>query len=493
MNKPLKNLTRTVLLMFVALFVALTAVQVVQADELRANPLNERTTRNAFKVERGTILVGGEPIATAVPTDDLYQFRREYANGPLYAPVTGYFSNYQGATGIEQALNSELSGLHNSQFFDRISRILTGQDPQGSSVELTLDPVAQQAAYEALGEMRGAVVVMDYETGKILALVSTPSYDPNLLSGNDNNTIITNYQALEEDPGKPLVNRAIAGDTYHPGSTYKLLTAAAAIESGKATASSTFDDKAELTLPGSSSVMRNASQGVCENGDKVSLETALIRSCNIPFAELAISMEAGAVSDLAKSFGFDESFTIPMRVTASASPTPNGDAQKALSAIGQLDVRATPLQMAIVSATIANGGKMVEPTLVDRVISPDLRTEQESEITVLGNPISESTASVLGDMMRKTVSDANGTAKLAAIDGVAVAGKTGTAENGTAANGQPNPYTLWFTGFAEKDDKKLAIAVVVEDGGGVTHNYQGSSYDIPTNISKRVMEAVFNQ
>ena len=207
MNKQLKRVTRVIFLMFIVLCFSTTMIQVVQADELRANPLNQRTAKNSFNIERGTILVDGNPVAVSEPTGDTYQFTRTYPGGAMYAPVTGYYSRNQGMTGIEGALNQELSGIGNAQFFTRIMRILTGEDPQGSSVELTLNPAAQQAAYEAMAGLEGAVVALDPKTGKVLAMVSSPSFDPSLLSSNNDAQIIENYGLLEQDPALALDDR----------------------------------------------------------------------------------------------------------------------------------------------------------------------------------------------------------------------------------------------------------------------------------------------
>lgn len=493
MNKQLKAISRTVFGMFVVLFFAVTMVQFVAADELRAHELNQRTAKNGYKVERGAILVSGDPIAYSTPTDDEFRFARQYTEGELYAPVTGYYSRKQGMTGLESAMNQDLSGLGNTQFFSRIARTLTGVAPQGSSVETTIDPVAQRAATEAMAGFEGAVVAIEPATGRVLALVSTPGFDPSLLSSNDDAEIIANYRQLEADPARPLVNRAIAGDLYHPGSTYKLLVAAAALENGTATPDSEFDNPATLQLPQSSAVMQNASRTTCGSGATVSLEQALIYSCNIPFAELGMSMDRDAVPKMARAFGFDQEISIPLAVTPSTAPAPMDAAQTALSSIGQLDVRATPLQMAMVSAGIANDGVVMTPRLVDRVITPDLRTEREYADEEFSRPISSATAASLTEMMERVVSDEDGTGHNAAIPGVRVAGKTGTAENGVDANGLDRPYTLWFTGFAPADDPKVTVAVVIANGGGEAFEYLGSSYDLPTQVGKLVMEAVLNQ
>lgn len=493
MNRQLKAVTRVIFGLFIVLFFSVTMIQYVAADDLRANEHNQRTAKNSYRIERGSILVDGDPVAFSTPTDDDFRFMRQYSNGPLYASITGYFSRTQGMTGLESAMNQDLSGTGNAQFFTRIVRTLTGVEPQGSSVETTISAKVQQAAADAMTGFDGAVVAIEPSTGKILALYSTPSFDPSVLSSNDDASIIANYRKLMADPQQPLINRAISGDLYHPGSTYKLLVAAAALESGAATAETQFDNPAALPLPQSNAVMQNASRTTCGAEPKVSLQQALVYSCNIPIAELAMGMDRDAVPKMAKAFGFEHDFSIPLTVTPSVAPAPLDAAQVALSSIGQLDVRATPLQMAMVAAGIANGGSVMSPQLVNRVITPDLRTEQEFSPQEFSKPISVATATALTGMMEHVVADADGTGHLASIPGVRVAGKTGTAENGLDANGAERPYTLWFTGFAPVENPKVAIAVVIANGGGEAYGYQGSSYDLPTKVGKQVMEAVLNQ
>lgn len=493
MNRQLKQVTRLVFAMFLVLLLALTIIQFFAADSLQADARNQRTMKNSFAIERGPILVAGEPVAVSEPTDNEYKFTRVYTQGPLYAAVTGYFSRYQGATGIEAAMNRELSGEASSMFLERINRIISGQPPQGSAVELTLNPAVQEVATAALDGVNGAIVALDPKTGKVLAMVSTPSYDPNLLSGNNDIEIIATYKDLEADPQQPLVNRAIAGKLYHPGSTFKLIDVAAAIETGNYAPDSTFPNPATFQLPQSSAIMYNASRTACGPGETVTMEQALVLSCNIPFAELAIELNRQTVTEMAKAFGFEESLSIPLTVTPSQFPVVIDDAQLALASIGQLDVRATPLQMAMVSAAIANGGQMMKPQLVQAVVAPNLATQTGFASEIFATPISPETAATLSVMMQAVVNDPNGTAQRAAIPGVAVAGKTGTAENGKNPDGSDLPFTLWFTGFAPADDPRVAIAVVIEDGGGPKYNFQATSFDLASLIGKQVMEAVLAQ
>lgn len=483
MNRELKRVSIVVLLMFVALFSSTTIIQVFQADNLAADSRNTRTLFDSYSVERGPILVAGQPVAQSKPSTDDFKFLRTYTNGALYAPVTGFLPINGAPTGIEHALNGELSGTSNSQFFDKLKAIVTGTKPSGAAVEVTIDPVAQQAAWDALGEYTGSVVVTEPKTGRILAMVSKPSYDPNALAVHDNKLVMETYENLLSDPANPLVNRAI-DELNPPGSVFKLIVVSAALESGKFTPDSTFPNPARFELPGSSSVVINSGGGTCGPGDVTTIAAALRLSCNIPMAELGLQLGDKAIRDMAERYGFNVEQDIPMPVTPSRYPQSLDDAQTALSAFGQYEVRATPLQMAMVSATIANGGVEMQPTVVDQVLAPNLSPIQSFTPKSLGRVISAENAATLTRMMVNGVQD--GAASNARIDGVDVAGKTGTAENGA-----DDPYTLWFTGFAPADDPRFAITVLVENGGGLGQTGYGNLLAAP--IAQQVLEAVLNK
>lgn len=483
MNRELKRVSIVVMLMFVALLTSTTIIQVFQADSLTADARNTRTLYDSYSVERGAILVAGNPIAQSMPVADDYKFQRTYSNGPLYAMITGFFPINGSPTGLEHALNSELSGTSNAQFFDKINSLITGQNAKGASVEVTIDPVAQQAAWDALGDLTGSVVVTEPKTGRILAMVSKPGYDPNQLTVHDNQKVTDSYESLVSDDTDPLIDRAINA-LNPPGSVFKLVVVTAALESGKFTPESAFPNPATFQLPGSSSIVINSGGGTCGGGETVTIATALRLSCNIPMAELGLQLGDKAIRDTAEKFGFNSDYSIPLNVSQSAYPLELDDAQLALSAFGQTSVRATALQMAMVSATIANGGVEMAPNLVDQILAPNLSPLQSFEPRTLKRVMSSETAATITQMMVNGVQD--GAASNARIDGVNVAGKTGTAEN--AAD---DPYTLWFTGFAPAEDPKYAISVLVENGGGLGQTGYGNLLAAP--IAKQVLEAVLTK
>ena len=487
MTKELRRLSILMLFMFVDLFASTSWIQVVQAEELAQNPRNTRALYDSYEVQRGSIIASGAAIASSVPSNDVFSWQRVYTDADMWAPVTGYINPALGPNagiGIEQAMNAALSGTAGSQFLSRIERIFTGQPPRGSNVVLSLDAEVQRAAYDALGDLQGAVLAIEPSTGRVLAMVTSPSYDTNLLASHVTSEVNAAYDGLVADPGKPLSNRAIAGDLNPPGSTFKLVTASAALASGDYTPQSALPNPASYRLPQSNSVVHNASGGTCGPGETVTIADALRLSCNIPFAELAVELGDTAIREEAEKYGFNLSFELPLVSTPSSYPPGLDDPQTALTGFGQGQVTATPLQMAMVSAGIANGGTVMNPRMVDRVIGPDLSVQQTFDDTEFGRALEDDIAAELAAMMVANVSDR--AASGARIDGVNVGGKTGTAEN---TGGEP--YTLWFTGFAPADDPQVAVAVVVEDGGG--QGQSGSGNTIAAPIAKKVMEAVLGR
>ncbi|MEZ0140183.1 penicillin-binding transpeptidase domain-containing protein [Microbacterium sp. NRRL B-14842] len=484
MTRELRRLSIVMLFMFIALFAATSWIQVVETDGLSQNPHNKRTRLDSYEIQRGAIIVDGTAIANSVPSDDTYRFQRVYTDAEMWEPVTGYFNPALGSsTGIEEAMNADLSGTGSNAFFAEIERILSGQPQRGFSVELSLNTAAQRAATEALDGLQGAVVAMDPKTGRILALASTPGFDTNSMATHDANAANATYDQLVADPGKPLSNRAIAGDLNPPGSTFKIVVAAAAYASGEWTAESTLPNPASYTLPGSSSRVSNAWGGTCGSGATVTIAEAIRLSCNIPMAELAVELGDDTIREMAEKFGFNRSFDIPLTSTPSSYPQGLDDAQTALTGFGQGQVTATPLQIAMVSAGIANDGVVMNPQMVDAVIGNDLSVIRSFDSTEFGRAMEPDVADEVTSAMVASVS--NGAAQGARIDGVDVAGKTGTAENGN------RPHTLWFTGFAPADDPAVAVAVVVENGGG--QGQSGSGDTIAAPIAKKVIEAVLGR
>jgi peptidoglycan glycosyltransferase len=484
-NAPIRRLAAVVLVLFGTLLLSSTYIQFVQASSLRDKPGNRRTLLENYARERGPILVDGKAIAQSVPTDDELRYRRRYGTAELYAHLTGYYSFVYGAgSGVERSEDSLLSGSSDQLFYRRMVDLVTGRKAQGASVELTIDPAAQKAAAEGLGNQRGAVVALDPRTGAILALVSSPTYDPNRLTGHDVNKVQDAYKELNADEDDPLVDRAISGDLYPPGSTFKLVTSAAALSSGKYNEHSQVYGGARLDLPQTTSDLPNDTPGPCGPGNRVDLTHALEISCNTAFGSLGLTLGGDALREQAAKFGFGDRLNVPMPVTPSTVPAGMNPPQTAQAAIGQFDVRVTPLQMAMVSAGIANKGVVMSPYAVKTVRSPDLDVLEQARPQELSEAVSPDVAAQLTRMMQQVVTGGTGTR--AQIPGVSVAGKTGTAQQG---KGEP-PHA-WFTAFAPADDPKVAVAVVVEDGGRAGSEAFGGRVAAP--IAKSVMEAVLNR
>ena len=480
MNKQVRRVGLVLTMMFIALFATATSIQVLRSSELYSDARNVRASYETYKTLRGAIIVGGVPIVTSVPVNDEYRFLREYEN-VIYNSVTGYFSIFAGSSGIERAMNSYISGQSSAQFFEQINALLDGTPVTGAAVELTLDPDAQRAAWDALGDRKGAVIAMEPATGRILAMVSKPTFDANLLASHQLSEVNENYEKFINSPDKPLVNRAIAGDLYFPGSIFKLVVAAAALESGRYTVGSRFDNMTEYVLPGTTTAITNSGGKRCGTKSFVTLETALTLSCNIPFAMMAVNLGQDRIRAQAELMGFGQTFDIPLNVTASTYPEDLEESEVALTGFGQYDIRVTPMQMAMVTSAIANQGVLMKPQLIKSVVASNLNLLSQPEPIVFSSPISRTTAGFLTRMMVDSVEV--GVATRAAIPGIAVAGKTGTAQNGP-----DDPYTLWFTGFAPAEAPSVVVTVVVEEGGGVGQSGTGNQIAAP--IAKAVLEAI---
>lgn len=455
MNKAIRRAWIAASCVFVLLLGTLTYIQFFDAKSLQANTWNSRTLYESFGSQRGSIVVNGVEIASSVESNDGYAFQRVYSQPELYAGVTGYYSSIYGATGLESAMNDQLSGNSDAQFYDRLAQMFTGNSTQGASVELTIDATLQQLAYSLLDGHKGAIVALNPKTGEILAMVSTPSYDPNALSSHNSESVLARYAALNEDSSHPLYNRAIAGDTYAPGSTFKIIDAVAALESGKYNADSVIDNPQNLTLPNTNVTLPNYVGGQCATRTSATIEWALAQSCNTPFAQIAMDLGEERIAQTAKNFGYGRDLRIPLAVSQSIFPANMEKSQLAQAAIGQYDVKTTPLQVAMMSAAIANDGVQMKPNLIRSVKSHNLSSLYDFSAEELQRSTSADIAQQVTEWMVNDVD--NGIASGASVNGVKVAGKTGTAEIGdTGLNNS------WFTGFAPADNPQVAVAVVYE-------------------------------
>ncbi|MGH3824379.1 MAG: peptidoglycan D,D-transpeptidase FtsI family protein [Pseudonocardiaceae bacterium] len=477
MNTPLRRVAMAVMIMIVLLLANATYIQVVSAEDYRTDPRNRRVLLDEYSRQRGQIIAGGLPVASSVETGGQLRFLRTYLNGPLYAPVTGYYSLRYGSGGVENSLDAVLNGSDGRLFVRRISDLVTGRAPSGGSVELTINPAVQRAAYDALTRRgyTGAVVAIKPSTGEILAMASTPSYDPNRLSSHDGAQQEAAWnEGTSPQRQFPLTNRTVAS-IYPPGSTFKLVVTAAALEAGKATPDTPLTAAAAVRLEGTTTLLRNFADQQCGGGTTVTLTQALVRSCNTAFAQLAATVGENQLRKQAQALGVgQQDLKIPIPVAPSTVGAIPDVAALEQSGIGQRDVALTPLQNAMIAATIANGGVRMKPQLVRNLLAPDLSVLERFTPERLDSAMSRVTASQIRAMM---VAAENSYRNDGKINGVSIAAKTGTAEHGTDPKNTP-PHG-WYVAFAPADNPQVAIAVVVEDGGDRDLEATGGSLAAP--------------
>jgi peptidoglycan glycosyltransferase len=472
-NAPLRRVAISVLVLFTLLIVNVNVIQVVRSDELRSDGRNTRVLAEEYDRERGSIVVSGTEIANSIPTEDRLTYLRQYAQGEVYAPVTGYYSLVYGNAQMERAADDVLSGEDARLFARRLADLFTGRDPAGGDVVLTMDPAVQETAMAGLEGVTGAVVALDPSTGAVLGMASTPTYDPNQLSSHEPAAIREYSEQMDAQEIDPRLNRAIDA-RYSPGSIFKVVVSAAALSSGEYTPDTVIPAPQELVLPGTSTPLENFGGSACDPSGQQSLLDALTVSCNTAFAQLGIDLGEQQVRDMAEAFGIDgEGFDIPLTVEGSTVGEIENDAQLGVSSIGQQDVQLTPLQAAMIASAVANDGTLMSPYLVDQVRAPDLSVIDQTDPEELSEPVSADVADQLTEMMVSVVE--NGSGRRARIPGVTVAGKTGTAENA-------GPDHNWFIGFAPADDPQIAVAVFVANGGG-------TGGDVSAPIARDVMQA----
>ncbi len=485
MNRPIRTLAVFSLILFVLLLANANYVQVLRAGDLNARADNRRARDAECSSERGPILVGGKTAAKSIPSGDQLKYLRRYTAAKLYAPVTGYFSCYYGTRAVESSENSILSGSDSRLFVNRLLDLIGNNQPKGGSVLTTIDQRAQKAAYNGLlklpGDIRGAAVALDPRTGAILADVSVPSYNPNLLAGHDFDQVSAAYRGLNAGGAVNFISRSTQS-IYPPGSTFKLVTAATALSNGYRP-DTMVRGGTSLDLPQTSHVLHNENGSDC-GGNQITLTQALVVSCNVSFGDLGLKLGAQRLRDQAEKFGFNEDYLTQLPFNQSQFPQTMDEPETALSAIGQFDVAASPLQMAMVAAGIANGGAVMKPYVVDEVRSPNLDVLSKAQPEVLHQAISGSVADELTQMMVDVVN--SGTGSPAQIPGVSVAGKTGTANSNTSRS----PYA-WMVTFAPANDPQVAVAVVIEQSGVDRADITGGGLAGP--IARAVMEAVIQQ
>ncbi|MET8570905.1 penicillin-binding transpeptidase domain-containing protein [Streptomyces sp. NPDC004783] len=481
MNKTIRRASVFTLLLVFALLVRATWVQFYEGRALADDKDNRRNAIETYAEPLGNIIVAGRSVTGSARTQggDL-AYKRTYTNGELYAAVTGYASQAYAPTQLEGVYQDLLNGT--DPRLKSVMDTVTGRRADPGNVITTIDPDVQKAGYEALGDKKGAAVAIDPKTGRILGIVSTPSYDPSSLT--DANTAGEAWKKLTADPDKPLTNRALR-QPLPPGSTFKLVVAAAALEDGLyGSVDEPTDSPDPYRLPDTLTDLTNENPNApCENA---TIRTALRYSCNNVFAKMAVDLGQDKVRATAEKFGFnDETQDVPVRAYPSVYPKDMNRSSTALTGIGQFDVTATPLQMAMVSAAIANGGELVSPHMVAQITGGDGDVLEDLDGAARTKRIvSASTADQLASAMRTVVEQ--GTGSNARIPGATVGGKTGTAQHGE--NNSKTPYA-WFTSYAASDssDREVAVAVLVEQSDAARSEVSGNGLAAP--VAKAMMEA----
>jgi peptidoglycan glycosyltransferase len=468
-NRQVRRVGLTVLGLFLALFLQLNYLQVIDAHSLANNPRNVRAVLRDYSQPRGAILTSdGVIVARSEPVNDEFERLRTYPTGPLFGHVSGFFSFTFGATATEDAYNSDLSGRNTSRQLHNLGNWLIGKEATGDAV-LSLTNAAQEAARDALGDRKGSVVVLDPATGEIVALWSYPSYDPGPLAAHSNKAVQAAYDAYTHDPGNPMLARAYR-ERYAPGSTFKVITASTAIETGTATPETRYPVLRSLALPQSDKQLHNFGNSACGG----SLADSFRVSCNTTFGQIGLDLGEKLVDGM-KAFGIGEDVPFDLPESRSGGPAAGTFAHNkpsfANAAIGQGDIAVTPLQMATVAGAIANGGVLMAPHVVREIRDPDGRVIRRIGPDQWKRAVSPTTAAAVAQMMISVVQ--RGTGGAAAVPGFTVAGKTGTAE---APGGPPH---AWFIGFAPAEAPRFAIAVIVERGGDLGDEATGGRVAAP--------------
>ncbi|GAA0348555.1 penicillin-binding protein 2 [Actinoallomurus spadix] len=481
MNKPLRKVAVAGMVLLVVLLINVNYIQGSQADKLRTDPLNSRQFAQQWEHNRGPIMAGKVTLAYSekIGGKDGKEYQRHYNQGTMYSPITGYVSVFS-RTGLEAAQNGLLDGtdkrlaLHN--WFD----VLVGKKAAGATVQTTIDPDAQEAAYSGVKNKtmrRGGAVAIDVKTGAILAMASFPSYDTNNVAVHDGTKANKVFESLTKEKPTPLLNYAMR-ETFAPGSSFKIIDSAAAIESGQYTKDSPADAN-RLLLPESGQELHNSDGDEAKCNGSPPLINSFAASCNSTFGRLAGMLGQSKLAEMAAKFGFNKPTEVENGMSSATSVYPTkrlgGDAL-ARSGIGQEVVTASPLQMAMVAQAVANDGKLMKPYLVKRVVAQDQSELVTADPKQLGQPISADTARQIQEMMGAVVDHGTASRYLAGRD---IAGKTGTAETGVNGINED-----WFVGFAPRNNPKVAFAVVTEGPRGSS----GAEYSAP--IALRIVQAV---
>jgi peptidoglycan glycosyltransferase len=487
-NRQIRLVGAGLIVLFVALFVQLNYLQVVHANSLDHNALNNQDVVNEFDRPRGDIVsADGVTLAESVPSKDQFKYQREYPTGALFEPITGYFSFVYGSDGLERSYDKVLVGskspFHLPTSLSQLEQILSPHSP-AQSITLTALDKLQVVAEQELAGRTGSVVAIDPKTGAILAMYSNPSFDPSALASHSLSAEQAAYRSLQQIAGGPLATAAYR-QRFFPGSTFKIIDTSAIYDHQPSLASQSLPNLSALPLPDTVNELHNFAGEVC-GGDLVEIFTV---SCDTAFGKLGLELGASSLSAEAQAFGFNQAPPVDLPFPATSTfPPVSSFAQDlpglAYSALGQQDVQATPLEMAMVAGAIADGGTIMTPHLLDYVSNSQNQVISRYKPKPWLQATSPSTAAELTALMLSVVNSPNGTGVAAQIPGVEVAGKTGTAQTGTGRTDD------WFVAFAPAQDPTIAVAVVLPDQPAA-NEYQGGTLAAP--IARAVIQAYLSQ
>ena len=462
MNKQIRRLAVALLVCYLVLFVQLNVLAVGRQRELNADPRNNRQTERDFNRPRGAIIAAdGTVLAQSIPTPrgDQFRYQRVYPLGDLFGNVTGYYTFTFGSTQIERTQNAVLMGDTNEQKLRAIGGLFRGTDNTGS-VLLTMRPDVQRVAADALGTREGSVVVMDPHSGAVIAMVSNPRYNPGDVAVHDSQRAQDVLTFLNAVPGKPLLANAYQ-ERYMPGSSFKVITTSIAFENGTTSLDRVFANEKQYIPPQTTNPIGNYGGSICGG----TMVVVFYRSCNIPFAQMAVELGPEKMVEGTKKWGIGEKipFDLPGAAASSFGEVSDFADQLPLLAIGGFGQGSTtmvPLHMAMIASTIANGGVMMKPHVVDAALDHNGGVLSRTTPAVWKNPISATTASTLTTLMIGVVNQ--GTGKPMQLDGgIQAAAKTGTAQLNTTG---PERSNAWIIGFAPAEAPQYAVAVVLKGG-----------------------------
>jgi penicillin-binding protein A len=489
-NTSIRKVTVAITVVFLALFINLQVVQVGRSHQYSTDPRNGRLLAQELNVKRGEILAAdGTVLAQSQATGNkAYPWRRVYPEKNLFGHITGYYTNsvFCGSAGLESSYDAFLAGREPATSTNFVDQLLGRKNP-GNTIQITIDPKMQQIAAQALGNQQGAVAAIDPDTGAVLALYSSTTYDPNVITKPLGDGCVKPKTALENTNGNPLLFRATQ-ERYPPGSTFKIVTATAGLENGM-TQRTSFPNPSVLRLPQTNQVLRNFTGGVCPRGNPISMLNAFEVSCDTTFAQVALRLGITKFTSVADRYGIDKSLNFDITAAKSCMDAVPGGAcnvppqvplpQTAYSGIGQFNVRMTALQMAVVGATVENSGRVPHPYLVQRILDPDNKLIRQTSPSLSSQIYSDATAQALRQMMIGVVRNGTGTV-VGFPRNVTIGGKTGTAEVGIKGE----PPDVWFVAWAPH----IAVAAIVENGGLLRFSATGGKVAGP--ITKALVVAV---